>query len=60
MNKYSFEVSIEAATQQEAEVKLKAVATLIQKLKTNELVRLAEFVRNDPVKTALAKKYLGL
>lgn len=60
MNKYSFEVSIEAATQQEAEAKLKAAATLMQKLKTNELVRLADFVKNDPVKTALAKKYLGL
>jgi hypothetical protein len=60
MTKYSFEISVEAMNQQEAESKLRAVATLIQKLKTNELVRLAEFVKNDPVKTALAKKYLGL
>jgi hypothetical protein len=60
MNKYPFEISIEAQSEQEAEAKLKAAATLIQKLKTNELVRLAEFVKNDPIKTALAKKYLGL
>ncbi len=60
MNKYPFEISIEALSEQEAEAKLQAAAKLIQKLKTNELVRLAEFVRNDPVKTALAKKYLGL
>lgn len=60
MNKYSFDITIEAPTQQEAEAKLKAASVLMQKLKHNEITRLADVVRNDPAKTALAKKYLGL
>lgn len=60
MNKFSFEVSIEATTQQEAEVKLIAASTLMQKLRAREIAKLADVVKNDPLKTALAKKYLGL
>lgn len=60
MNKFSFDINIEAASQQEAEAKLKAASVLMQKLKAHELTRLAEVVKNDPVKTTLAKKYLGL
>lgn len=60
MNKYSFDVNIEAETQAEAEVKLSAASTLMQKLKAREIAKLAEVVKNDPVKTALAKRALGL
>lgn len=60
MNKYKFEVSIEAVTEQEAEVKLLAASTLMQKLRAREIAKLADVVKNDPVKTTLAKKYLGL
>lgn len=60
MNKYSFDVTIEAQTQSEAEVKLLAASTLMQKLKAREIAKLADVVKNDPVKTALAKKALGL
>lgn len=60
MNKYSFEVSIEAQTQGEAEVKLFAASVLMQKLKAREIGKLADVVKNDPVKTALAKRALGL
>lgn len=60
MAKYSFDVSVEAASQQEAIEKLRAVTILMQKLKTNELAKLADVVKNDPVKTAFAKKALGL
>jgi hypothetical protein len=60
MNKYSFDVNIEAETQAEAEVKLTAASTLMQKLKAREIAKLAEVVKNDPVKTALAKRALGL
>lgn len=60
MNKYSFDITIEAPTQQDAEAKLKAASVLMQKLKANEITRLADVVKNDSVKTALAKKYLGL
>lgn len=58
--KYSFEVNIEAQTHGEAEVKLSAASTLMQRLKAREIAKLADVVKNDPVKTAFAKKALGL
>lgn len=58
--KFSFEITIEASDPKEAEAKLKAAAVLMQKLKHNELTRLADVVKNDPAKTSLAKQYLGL
>ncbi|PZR19974.1 MAG: hypothetical protein DI538_30710 [Azospira oryzae] len=60
MNKFSFDVSVEANSQEEAMAKLKAASVLMQKLKPNEISRLAEVVKNDPIKTAIAKKALGL
>lgn len=60
MNKYSFDISIEANSQEEAYSKLKAASVLMQKLKPNEITRLAEVVKNDPIKTTIAKKALGL
>lgn len=60
MNKYSFDITIEAASQQEAEAKLKAASILMVRLKANEITKLADVVKNDPVKTTLAKKALGL
>lgn len=60
MNKFSFEINIEAQTQAEAEVKMLAASTLMQKLKAREIAKLADVVKNDPVKTAIAKKALGL
>lgn len=60
MNKYSFDITIEAPSSEEAEAKLKAASVLMQKLKANELSKLADIVKNDPVKTAFAKKAMGL
>ncbi len=60
MNKYNFDVSIEAQTQGEAEVKLAAASVLMKKLKAREIAKLADVVKNDPVKTTIAKKALGL
>ena len=60
MNKYNFDVSIEAQTQGEAEVKLLAASVLMKKLKAREIAKLADVVKNDPVKTTIAKKALGL
>ncbi|MCD9019138.1 hypothetical protein [Parachryseolinea silvisoli] len=60
MNKYKFEISIEAQTQQEAEVKMLSATVLMQKLRAREIAKLADVVKNDPVKTALAKRALGL
>lgn len=60
MNKYSFEITIEAQTQGDAEVKLQSATVLMQKLKGREIAKLADVVKNDPVKTAIAKRALGL
>lgn len=60
MNKFSYDITIEATSQEEALIKLKAASVLMQKLKPNEINRLAEVVKNDSVKTAIAKKALGL
>ncbi len=60
MVKFSFDITIEAPTQMEAIEKLKAATVLMQRLKVNELKKLAEVVKNDPIKTAFAKKALGL
>jgi hypothetical protein len=58
--KYTFEISIEAQSQDEAILKLQSASTLMQRLKATELAKLADVVKNEPGKTALAKKALGL
>ena len=60
MKKYSYELEIAASNEQEAETKMKAVTVLASKLSAKELEKLAHVVKNDPVKTALAKKALGV
>ncbi|HSZ72475.1 MAG TPA: hypothetical protein VK750_07340 [Cytophagaceae bacterium] len=60
MTEHIFEVSIKAPTHPEAVEKLKAALTLMQSLKTIEIKKLADVVKNDPIKTAFAKKALGL
>ena len=60
MSKFSYTITIEASTEQEADKKMKALTVLASKLKTNEVEKLAHIVKNDPVKTAMAKAYLGL
>lgn len=60
MNKFSYDITIEATSQEEALAKVRAASVLMQKLKPNEIARLAEVVKNDPIKTAIAKKALGL
>lgn len=60
MTKFNFEVSIEAGTEMEAIEKLKAASILMQKLKVIEIKKLSDIVKYDPIKTALAKKALGL
>jgi hypothetical protein len=60
MKKFHYDISIEAKTETEADAKMTALTTLAQKLSQAELTKLAHIVKNDPVKTALAKKYLGV
>jgi phosphotransferase system HPr-like phosphotransfer protein len=60
MNKFSFEITIEAVNSQDAEAKVAAAIILLRKLNTKEIRKLADIVQNDPIKTALAKKALGV
>lgn len=60
MNKYQYDISIEAKYEREAEAKMNALTTLASKLSEKELTKLAHVIKNDPIKTALAKKYLGV
>ena len=60
MKKFHYDISIEAKTEGEAEAKMTAITTLASKLSQSELTKLAHIVKHDPIKTALAKKYLGV
>lgn len=60
MKKFNSDFSVPANTQAEAETKLKALSVLATFLTAKELEKLAHVVKNDPVKTSLAKTYLGV
>jgi hypothetical protein len=60
MKKYQYDISIEAKTESEADSKMAALTILASKLSDKELSRLAHIVKHDPIKTAMAKKYLGV
>lgn len=60
MKKYHYDLSIEAASESEADAKMTALTTLASKLSQKELTKLAHVIKHDPVKTALAKQYLGV
>ena len=60
MKKYNYEITIEAASEAEADSKMAALTTLASRLSAKELSKLAHVVKSDPAKTAMAKKYLGL
>lgn len=60
MPKYSYELEIAANTEKEADTKMKALTVLASKLNEKELEKLSDIIKNDPVKTALAKKALGV
>ncbi len=60
MKKYSYDMTIGAASQPEADRKIHALAILCRKLNTQELEKLADVVQHDPLKTKIAKKALGL
>lgn len=60
MNMHEYSMSIPAKTEAEAMEKMKAFAILASKLTGKELAKLAHTVQHDPVKTKMAKAYLGL
>ena len=60
MNTYKYEVQVQATSKEEAQSKMKSICDLLKKLNEKELGKLAYIVMNDPIKTALAKKALGV
>ena len=60
MTKYNYDLEISASTQKEADIKSAAISILASKLTATELEKLAYIVKNDPVKTAMAKQALGV
>ncbi len=60
MKTHNYEINIQATTEAEADTKMKAITVLVKKLTATELSKLAYIVQNDPVKTAMAKKALGV
>ncbi len=60
MSKYQYTMTIEAKSEKEADSKMQALTTLASRLSEKELSKLAHVIKHDPVKTALAKKYLGV
>jgi hypothetical protein len=60
MKSYIYKFTLEESSEQNADAKVEALSTLAKKLSAKELSKLAHVVKTDPVKTALAKKYLGV
>lgn len=60
MTKFNYDISIDASTEQDADTKMKAISVLASKLNSKELSKLADIVKNDPAKLAMAKKALGV
>jgi hypothetical protein len=60
MKKFHYDFTIDASSETEADAKMSALTTLASKLTQKELTRLANVIKHDPVKTELAKKYLGV
>ncbi len=58
MKKYTYDFTIPAFTEDEADAKVTALKMLAIKLTATELTKLALVVEKDPIKTALAKKLL--
>lgn len=57
MKKFEYEISVTANTQSEADLKMKALITILNKLTTDELSKVAHVV-NNPVQLALIKTKL--
>lgn len=60
MAKFAYTIQIEASTEKEADTKMQALSTMASRLTARELDKLAWIIKNDPAKTAIAKKALGV
>jgi hypothetical protein len=60
MKNYTYKITLEEKSEEDADAKVDAMAVLVKKLTATELTKLAHIVKTDPAKTALAKQYLGV
>ena len=60
MPKFNYKMEIAAKTESEAITKMKALTVLASNLNEKELDKLADIIKNDPIKTAMAKSALGV
>lgn len=60
MKDYNYNIRITALLEKEATEKMTALVVLANNLTANELSKLAHIIKNDPIKTSIAKKYLGV
>lgn len=60
MPSFKYSISVDATSKQVALSKMMSLAILAEKLSSKELAKLADIIKNDPVKTAMAKQYLGV
>jgi hypothetical protein len=58
MSKFKYEVSVPAPTEKEAERKIKAATSIMSKLTTEEMEKIAEVVSN-PIQLAIMKSKLS-
>ncbi len=57
MKKFEYDITVQATSQQEADQKMKALITILNKLSKDELTKVAEVVSN-PVQLAVIKSKL--
>jgi hypothetical protein len=57
MSKFSYDITISASSQAEADSKMKALIAILNKLSTEELLKVAQVVSN-PTQLALIKSKL--
>jgi len=60
MKEYTYDFTVKAQSEAEAEQKMKALQVLASKLKANELSKLAHVLEHEPLKVKIAKSALGL
>lgn len=57
MQKFEYDITVQAPNQGEADKKMKALVSILNKLNTEELIKVAEVVSN-PVQLAIIKSKL--
>lgn len=60
MQKFSYDAVLTEKSQSDADMKMAGLMVLAAKLSAKEVHAMADVVKNDPVKTNMAKMALGL